>query len=155
MEIRALMTADPEACALGDTLDLAGEIMHRRRCGFIPVIDSQDTKRVVGVVTDRDIALYLTRTNTPANRVTVETCMTKDPKVVGPDADLTEAAQAMEEIAVHRLLVVEGGKLVGVLSLKDIALVARKEWGRLGTHVVEQQMRDILEAIAATQIAEG
>jgi len=153
MNARELMTADPEACVPSDTLDVAGEIMRRRRCGFLPVVDSQDTKRVVGVVTDRDIALYLTRTSTPANRVSVELCMSKDPKVIGPEAELTEAAQAMEEFAVHRLPVVEGGKLVGVLSLKDIALVARKEWGRLGTHIAEQQMRDILEAIAATQTA--
>lgn len=153
MQVRELMTADPDACTPHDTLDVAGEIMRRRTCGFVPVVDDQTAKKVVGVITDRDIALYLTRTNAPANRITVEMCMTKDPKVVGPEAELTEAAQAMEEIVVHRLPVVEHGKLVGVLSLKDIALVARKEWGRVGTHIAEQQMRDILEAIAAAQTA--
>ncbi len=153
MNVREMMTSDPEACAPQDTLDVVGDIMRRRRCGFVPVIDSHTARRVIGVVTDRDVALYLTRMNGPANRVAVDACMTKNPRVIDPEADLTEAAQAMEEMVVHRLPVVEVGKLVGVLSLKDIALQARKEWGRLGTHIVEQQMRDIVEAIAAAQSA--
>ena len=153
MEIRELMTPEPEACMAQDTLDVVGQMMRRRRCGFIPVVDSQTTKRVIGVLTDRDVALYLTRTNVLAQRAVVETCMTKNPTVIGPDADLTEAAQAMERIAVHRLPVVDHGRLVGVLSLKDSALMARREWSRMGVHIVEQQMRDILEAIAAGQTA--
>lgn len=151
MEVRELMTSDPEVCTPQDTLEAVGDIMRRRRCGFVPVIDSRETQRVVGVVTDRDLALYLTRTGACANRVTVETCMTRNPSVISPDADLTDAAQLMEQVAVHRLPVVEHERLVGVLSLKDIALRARREWSRPGVHVAEQQMRDILEAVAAAQ----
>ncbi|MBI4597730.1 MAG: CBS domain-containing protein [Candidatus Omnitrophica bacterium] len=154
MQVRELMTANPEACCPFDTCDLVGEIMRRRRCGFVPVVDSQTTKQVVGVVTDRDIALFLTKTPTLANQVRVEACMSRDPKVIAPDADLREAAQAMEQCAVHRLPVVDGGRLVGVLSLNDIALAARKEWSRTGVHLAEQQMKDVLEAIAAAQAAQ-
>ena len=117
------------------------------------MVDSQTTKRVIGVVTDRDIALHLVRTNTLANHVPVEACMTNDPTVIAPDADLKEAAQVMEQIAVHRLPVVEDGRLIGVLSLKDIALAARKEWALAGAHVAEQQMVDVLEAITTAQTA--
>lgn len=153
MQVRDLMTPEPEACTPRDMCDVAGALMRRRRCGFVPVVDSHAAKRVIGVLTDRDIALYLTRTDTPASQASVEDCMTKDPTVVAPDADLTEAAQLMEQIAVHRLPVVDGGRLVGVLSLKDIALAARKEWARPGSHLAEQQMKEILEAIAAAQAA--
>lgn len=151
MEVRELMVADPEACSPWDTCDVAGEIMRRRRCGFVPVVESQTTKRVIGVLTDRDIALYLTRANAQANQVPVEACMTKEPRVIAPDADLEDAAKIMEEIAVHRLPVVEDGRLVGVLSLKDIALAARKQWAYSGPHVAERQMTEIIEAIAAAQ----
>jgi CBS domain-containing protein len=154
MSVRQMMTGDPEACLPQETLNVVGDIMRRRVCGFVPVIDGRDTRRVIGVITDRDIMLHLTRTSAPAHRVTVETCMTRAPRTISPDADLTEAAQIMEDGAVHRLPVVEQGALVGVLSLTDIALVARKEWGRLGTHVAEQQMRHVMEAIAAAEVAQ-
>ncbi|MBI2104096.1 MAG: CBS domain-containing protein [Candidatus Omnitrophica bacterium] len=153
MNVRELMTPDPEACVPGDTLAVAGELMRRRHCGFAPVVDGRTTNRVVGVLTDRDLALHLTRTDGRPSQVTVEACMTKDPTVIAPDADLTEAAQAMERLAVHRLPVVEHGRLVGVLSLKDIALAARKQWASSGPHVAERQLTDIIEAIAAAQAA--
>ena len=56
MTVRELMTVDPEACTPQDTLNLAGQIMRRRRCGFVPVVDSRATKQVIGVLTDRDVA---------------------------------------------------------------------------------------------------
>ena len=153
MNVRELMTVDPEACTPQDTLTLVGQIMRRRRCGFVPVVDSQATKQVIGVLTDRDIALYLTQADAQATQVTVGACMTKEPNTVTPEAELEEAARIMEQHAVHRLPVVEGGKLAGILSLKDIARAARKEWAGIGPRRAEQQMVDILEAIAAAQTA--
>ena len=153
MNVRELMTADPEACTPEDTLDLAGQLMRRRRCGFIPVVESQATQRMVGVLTDRDIALYLTQTDARAAGVQVAACMTKEPKTVAPEAELEEAARIMEQYAVHRLPVVEQDRLVGILSLKDIARAARKEWAGTGPRRAEQQMVDIIEAIAAAQTA--
>jgi CBS domain-containing protein len=153
MNVRELMTTDPEACAPQDTLDVAGRIMRQRRCGFVPVIDSQATKRMVGVLTDRDIALYLTQAGARASEVEVGACMTKEPHTVAPDAELEEAARIMEQHAVHRLPVVEHDRLVGILSLKDIARAAREEWAGTGPRRAEQQMVDIIEAIAAAQTA--
>ena len=151
MNVRELMTTDPAACTPEDTLTLAGHIMRQRRCGFVPVVDGQTTKRVIGVLTDRDIALYLTQTDVRAAQVKVEACMTKAPSTTAPEAELEEAARIMEQHAVHRLPVVEAGKLAGVLSLKDIARAARREWAGTGPRRAEQQMGDILEAIAAAQ----
>ena len=148
MNVRELMTADPDACTPQDTLGFAGRIMRRRRCGFVPVIDSRATKQVIGVLTDRDIALCLTQADVQASRVTVADCMTKEPKTVAPEAELEEAARVMEQHAVHRLPVVEDGKLVGILSLKDIARAARKEWAGTGPRRTEQQMADIIAAQA-------
>jgi CBS domain-containing protein len=153
MRVRELMTPDPEACLPTESCAAAGAIMARRRCGYVPVVDSQAARRVVGVVTDRDLALHLVRTDRPASQAPVEACMTRKPKTVGPDAELEEAATLMESLAVHRLPVVEGGRLVGVLSLKDIARQARKQWARSGPNVPERQMTEILEAIAAARAA--
>jgi CBS domain-containing protein len=151
MQIRELMTTDPASCTPQETCDAVGEIMRRRRCGFVPVVDAQATRQVVGVVTDRDIALYLTRTNTPARQVRMDACMSRDPKTIAPEAELEEAAQLMEAHAIHRLPVVEQGRLVGVLSLKDIALAAHRQWALSGPNRAERQMTEIIEAIAAAQ----
>jgi len=151
MQIRELMTSNPAACVPPDSCATALELMRRRACGFLPVVDAQAAKRVVGVVTDRDIALRLGQMDLPASQVTVASCMTSDPKTTTPQTELEDAAKIMEAAAVHRLPVIEDGRLVGVLSLKDIALAARKQWAYSGPHVAERQMTEIIEAIAARQ----
>lgn len=151
MHIRELMTADPEACLATDSCATAVAIMRRRNCGFVPIVDSHATKRVVGVVTDRDIALHFERVNRPASEVPVAGCMTKDPKTIAPDAGLNEAAKIMEQCAIHRLPVVEQGRLVGVLSLKDIAVAADKRWAYPESSTAEQKLGEIVEAIASAR----
>lgn len=151
MKIRDLMTKEPEACLSADSCVTAGEIMLRRNCGFVPVIEDQRSKRVVGVVTDRDIALHLVRADCPPSQLPVKACMTQQPKMISPDAELDEAAEIMESAAIHRLPVVEGGALVGVLALKDIAGAARAEWGALGDHKAERQVAEIVEAISTAR----
>ena len=151
MQIREIMTSDPEACLPFDTCAQAGAVMRRRRCGFVPVIDSHLTKRVVGVVTDRDLALYLTGSRRLADQTPVEACMTRAVQAIAPSASLDEAAKLMERAAVHRLPVVEADRLIGVLSLKDIAVAADKRWGFAESRVAEQKLGEIIEAIAAAR----
>ncbi len=151
MRIRDIMTKDPEACLASASCAAAVEIMRRRACGFVPVVESHASRRVIGVVTDRDIVLQLVQTDLPASQVAVETCMAKAVKTVSPDADLADVAQVMEAAAVHRVPVTENERLVGVLSIKDIALAARKQWAYSGPHVAERQMTEIIEAIAAAR----
>ena len=152
MQVRELMTTDPAVCTTSDTCARAGELMRQRQCGFLPIVESPAAKRLVGVLTDRDLALHLTRTNAPANTVKIAACMTANPTAVAPEADLTEAAQLMESLAVHRLPVVQNGQVIGVLSLKDIAIAARQQWAKAGPNVPARQLTEILEAIAAARL---
>jgi CBS domain-containing protein len=153
MRVRELMTPEPEACLAADSCAAAGAIMAKARCGYVPVIDSPATRRIVGVLTDRDLALHLVKTDRPASTAAVSDCMTAAPAVIAADAELEEAATLMESLAVHRLPVTENGRLVGILSIKDIAREARKHWARPGPNVPERQMAEILEAIAAARTA--
>lgn len=151
MQVRELMTSDPEACLATDSCAAAGAIMLRRNCGFVPVIDSFQTKRVIGVVTDRDLAMHLIQAADPADAIPVRACMTSPAKTIAVDADVIDAATLMESAAIHRLPVVDGDGLVGIFSLKNLALAARKEWPTAGPHVFEQQVTDIIESIAAAR----
>src|SRR3990172_9393944 len=103
MRIRECMTANAKACLSEDSCAVAGEIMRRRQCGFLPVVDSQTTKRVTGVVTDRDIMLHLVHLDLPASEVAVKVCMTGVPTMISPEADLEVAVRVMKKEAVDRL----------------------------------------------------
>jgi len=151
MRIWELMTANAKACIPETSCATAGEIMRRRQCGFVPIVDSLRTKRVIGVVTDRDILLQLVRLDRSASQVTVKACMTSAPETISSEANLEEAVQVMKHSAVRRLPVIERGKLVGVLSLQDIVLAAHRQWAYIGSHVTDQHVTEILEAIAVAR----
>jgi CBS domain-containing protein len=151
MYVRDLISPEPEACLPTDHCGTVGAIMRRHNCGFVPVIDTPFDRRVVGVVTDRDIALDLTRTDVPASRWAVGLCMSSPAVTVEADAPIDDAVALMERWALQRLPVTRRGRLVGVLSLKDIALLARLESDRIGPHPTEHQVAEIVEAIAASR----
>lgn len=148
MYVRDVMTRTPEACTPEDTCATAGWIMQRRNCGFVPVVETLASRWVIGVLTDRDLALYLTGTDRSAGEVLVLECMTHWPKTVAPEAELDEAAQLMEAYGLHRLPVVEDGRLIGVLSVTDIARVARAERVRGTMDGTERQLTDLVESLA-------
>ncbi len=96
MRIGDIMTKDPEPCLTSASCASAIEIMRRRKCGFLPVVADFASKRVIGVVTDRDIALHLGQVDRPASQAIVESCMARDVKAVSSEADLADVAQVME-----------------------------------------------------------
>jgi CBS domain-containing protein len=151
MYVRDLMTADPEACVPTDSCAAAAEVMRQRNCGFVPIIDHRLARRVVGVVTDRDLALYLSRVDRPAKEVPVSECLHRPPTTIGPEASLQDAALLMEQCAIHRLPVVQDGRLIGVFSLKNVAREAYHEWSAFGLSRLERQLAEIVEAIAIAQ----
>ncbi len=152
MKVSECMTTDTSVCVAESSCAAAGELMRQRQCGFMPIVDSLKTKRVIGVVTDRDLMLHLVR-QPPARHVPVKVCMTKAPTMISSDANLEEAVEVMKRAAVRQLPVVDDGKLVGVLSLLDIALAVRRQWAYAGPNVTEQHVTEIIEAIAVARVA--
>jgi len=151
MQIRELMTPTAKACVPEDSCVAAGTIMRRQQCGFVPIVESQRTKRVVGVVTARDMALCLVRLGRAARRVTMQVCMTRSAETIASEASLEEAVRVMKRAAVRRLPVIERGKFVGVLSLQDIALASRRQWAYVGSSMSDQHITGILEAIGVAR----
>ena len=153
MLVRELMTCGPALVTRQETVAAAGRAMLQRRCGFLPVLDP-DTQQLVGVVTDRDMFRQLVLTDQPASQTRIAACVSRHVHTVEAGAELEEAATIMERAAVHRLPVLDGGRVVGVLSLKDIARAAQQHAHSLGPNPAERQMADVMEAIAAAQIAQ-
>jgi CBS domain-containing protein len=105
-----------------DSVETAAQVMRARNIGFLPVCDEK-TDRVVGTVTDRDIALRVVAERKPAT-TRVASIMTPDAVTCRPEDDITTAEELMAENLVSRIMCIDDdGELVGVISLSDIALM--------------------------------
>ena len=151
MHVHELMTPDPKVCLPTDGCATVGEIMRRRNCGFVPVVDDHVERHVVGVVTDRDLALFLTRDERPAREIPVEECMTRQVETIGPESTLDDAAKMMKCFSVHRLPVVKDDRLIGVLSLTDIAVATDDRKGYGDWLEAEEKLMEITETLAASR----
>lgn len=124
MKVRDIMTANPRTADPDTTLEEIATLMKNEDVGAIPVMEDG---HVAGVVTDRDIVLRCVAEGKDPTECTAEDIMTEGVNTIAPDADVEEAADLMAEAQVRRLAVVQNGRLVGMLSLGDIAVKTGEE----------------------------
>ena len=139
MKARDLMTPDPTTCKPADDLRSVLRIMKSEDCGIVPIAEGNGGGRVVGVVTDRDAALYLGANDSRPSEVRISDVMTKSLVSVEPDADIKEVSREMQEAQVRRVLVIEGGRLLGVIATADLA--------RASAHSGRDQMGEEVEKV--------
>lgn len=145
MKAKDLMTPNPKTCAPDHDLLCALRIMKQEDCGIVPVTEGNGDGRVVGVVTDRDIALFLGSQDTRPSDARIRDVMSTDVISTSPEADLQDVTSKMEDSQVRRVLVVEDGRLRGVISTADLARAStrskkdrlEKEVGRVMEKVSE------------------
>lgn len=122
MEVRDIMTASPSCVTPDDPLSIAAQVMREMDVGIVPVIDNRTDMRLVGVVTDRDIAVRcVAQRHEPGCQVRDH--MTSMPlHTVHPDASVEEVIAAMEWEQVRRIpVVLENGRLCGIIAVADVA----------------------------------
>ena len=152
MHVRTFMSTNAKVCVPESSCAKAGILMRRHQRPFLLVVESLRHRRVVGMVTDRDIMFQLIHRDLPASEVAIRECMTGAPTMISADADLEVAVGVMKREALYQLPVLEDGRLVGVLSVEDLALAARRQWAYVGAHINEQHVTEILEAIAVDRV---
>ena len=121
MKVKDVMTAHAvKYCTPETNLQHAAESMREANCGALPVVDRN--KRVLGIVTDRDICLSLSQhTNRSVENRLVGEVMTRDVRTVRASDDVSEAFRKMRERKIGRLPVVdEQGSLQGMISLNKL-----------------------------------
>lgn len=137
MRIGEIMTLDPQTVRPGDTLQSAAQHMDDLNVGVLPVCDGD---RLLGVLTDRDIVIRSTSAGQDPRTATVADAMTTDAHTLTEDHSVLDALHIMEEHQLRRVPVVDGaGKLVGIVSLGDLAAAGTPEAG------------DALEAISSSE----
>lgn len=120
VRVRDLMARPVVACRPGDPLAAAAQIMWERDCGAVPVVD--DEARLVGVVTDRDACMAAYTQGRNLHEIPVEAAMARRVVTLQAGDPLRQAHELMRSHRLRRLPVVdEAHRLVGLLSLKDLA----------------------------------
>jgi CBS domain-containing protein len=120
MNVENLMSRHVKTCSAHDTLDVAARIMWDSDLGIVPVID--DGGGVVAVVTDRDICMAGVTQGLPYRYIPVLVAASKTLVSVQPSDGIEKAEDLMRTCQVRRLPVVsDGGQIVGILSLNDLA----------------------------------
>jgi len=117
VRVSEIMTEAAVLDQADDTLVEAARKMWKQQTGSLLVVDGED---LVGIITERDI-LKAVAQGTSLDQATISDVMSKDPTTVGPGTSLREAAKIMAERWIRHLPVVDGGKLVGILSQRDLA----------------------------------
>lgn len=125
MQIRELMSKSVVSITPEESAALAARLLTRHNLGMLPVC-GQDG-RLVGVVTDRDIVTRCLAAGQDPSRVPVEDIMTRELETLSPQEEVEAASARMADGQVRRLPVVEDGRVVGVLSLADLARSRRYE----------------------------
>lgn len=117
-----VMTKDPECCLPGDSVSTAAQKMKEKNVGAIPVIEDEQSKKLVGIVTDRDLALHVLAESRDARTTKVADVMTRKVIYSHVDEDLDKVVDTMGKYQLRRMPVVEdGNKIVGIISQADIA----------------------------------
>jgi CBS domain-containing protein len=148
MQVHDLMTTAPVTAAPDDNLAFAAKEMWDNDCGILPIVKDG---RLVGLLTDRDIAMALGMRGMPARQVKIGGVAQKHIFQCAPTDDVREALQLMTEHQVRRVPVVEDGALVGLLSLNDIALEAKEAAEKDGPPTYEDVGR-ALQGICAHRL---
>lgn len=140
MRVRDIMTPDPACCTPDTTAREAATLMRDHDCGSIPIVESLQSKRLVGTVTDRDLAVRGVAEGKGPDTV-VRELMTEAPVTCGPDDEVEIVREVMVARLVRRVPVAdENGVLVGIVAQADIA----REEGAAS----DQEVGRIVEAIS-------
>jgi CBS domain-containing protein len=119
MIVRDIMSTDVAWVRSEDSIEKAAQLMKQHDVGSIPVC-KQDS--VVGIVTDRDIALRAVASGQDTRQQQVSSIMSTDCTFGRPDMNVNDAAQIMSKKQIRRLPIVENNNLVGIVALGDISL---------------------------------
>lgn len=127
MKLQEIMVQDVIQAAPDETIGVAAKRMRESAVGCLVVTTAGAVK---GIVTDRDLLACLAAGHDPY-RCEIATHMRRPVHVLRPDEDHTIAAQVMQERCIKRLPIVHNGKLLGVVSLSDLAAIAGGEADQL------------------------
>jgi CBS domain-containing protein len=155
MKVAELMTRNVASCRANESLSAACKVMWDCDCGTVPVV-SENEDRVIGVITDRDICMCCWMAGAGPQDLTIRQAMSRTLHTCSADASVAEAERIMRANQIRRLPITDrDGRLVGILSLADIAREAARPGGGRDHDLAPQELTATLANIvrSATESA--
>jgi CBS domain-containing protein len=117
-----VMTKNPVCCLQNDTVLKAAELMKSENVGSIPVIENEQTQKLIGIVTDRDLTLKIVAEGRDPKSMKVDAVMTHKVVTCRAEDDLQKALDAMAEHQLRRIPIVDANhRVVGIIAQADVA----------------------------------
>ncbi len=138
MQVRDIMTKDIVIADTNDTIIDVAKLMAHHNIGCIPV--TENGEKVLGVITDRDIVVEMAEHSYDPYNTLATSIMSDNVYFVRPDVDVKFAFDLMKKQQVRRLPVLENGKILGMVSLGDLAVSAYQQKAEISEALTEISM---------------
>ncbi|MEK3885304.1 CBS domain-containing protein [Paenibacillus sp. PL2-23] len=145
-QVKDLMSTHCQTVTLQDNVYEAAVLMAEHDIGFVPVVETNDATKLIGAITDRDLVVRGYARKQPGS-CAVSEVMSEAIVTVSSTTDAEEAADIMAANQIRRLPVVDNGKLVGVISLGDLALgrTTGRDAGQALSEISEHEQPTLLQ----------
>lgn len=120
---RDIMTKDPVFCQASDSSVVAAKLMQKHNIGALPVVGDARKRKLVGIITDRDLAMRVVAQGRAPETTAVQDIMSHPVVTCSPDDEWQKAIELMERYQIKRIPVIDNaGEAVGIISQADLAL---------------------------------
>ena len=152
MQVQQLISQPPITCRPTDSLSDAARLLWDHDIGAIGVTDSDG--KLAGILTDRDICMAAFTRGKPLDRILVSDCMADKVITCSADESVQSAEKKMREARVRRLPVTDAqGRMIGILSLNDLAREAQRQTGRAKPELSSIELTETLAEICQPRTA--
>ncbi len=119
--VKDVMSSPVKTVFEDDSVEHVAKLLAERDIGSIVVIDRKG--KPVGIITERDIVIRVASKNFLPSKVKAKAAMTSPPKTIDVSVDIQEAAKLMQQYDIRRLVVMDKGEMVGIISSRDIIAI--------------------------------
>lgn len=128
MRVREAMTSNPACCLTTDSAQHVAGMLRELNVGSIPVVADHESRTLIGIITDRDLCCSVVANGLDPQRTTIEQSISMNPVACREEENLDRCERLMQERQVRRIPIVDdGGRVIGIVSLADLALKDRAE----------------------------
>lgn len=123
MKVREVMTHNPICCVPSDTAQKAAQVLRDQNIGVLPVVMDQQSRKLVGIITDRDICCSVVAAGLDPKSTTIDRHISVNPVSCRDGENLDNCERAMQQHQIRRIPVVDGeNRCIGIVSQADLAL---------------------------------
>src|SRR6266576_5064448 len=114
------MSRDPASCVLHDTAQTVAKILCDRNIGSMPVVVDQQSRKLVGMITDRDLCCSVVAKGLDPKSTTIEKCISADPVACRDGENVEKCERAMQEHQIRRVPIADSeDRVIGIVSQAD------------------------------------